>query len=193
MARSFVPFYHKKTENFTLYYDYEENHFFKSKVGKQHPLLPILSGTAGIIVYALFKDMVIDLGFTYPISVVLFSLFISCILAFGAIGGLIYTMKKYLANHKIIVTLSKEEIMYYLHEGEQWLKSKMSLLSILFFFVLINVLFLLLVPSSGLFFFTNTGLSAALIILIWGIRPIKRKRIYKQFKKEIENDKQELI
>ncbi|MFA8438666.1 hypothetical protein [Pueribacillus sp. YX66] len=193
MARSFVPFYHKKTEDFTLYYDYEANHFFKSKVGRQHPFLPILSGTAGIVIYALFKNKVLDWGFTYPISVVLFSLFISCILALGAMGGLMYTMNKYLDNHKVIVTLSQEEIRHYLHDGERWLKSKMLLLSMLFFFVLINILILLIVPNSGLFFFTNTGLSAALIILIWGIRPIKRIKIYKQFKKELENDQSELI
>lgn len=193
MSRTFVPFFHKKTDNYTVYYDYEAKHFFKSEIGRQHPLLPALSGAVGIIIYALFKDMVLDIGFRHPISVVLFSLFISCILATGAIGGLLYSTKKHLNDRKVIVTLSKEELVHYLHEGERWLKSKLSLLSLLFFFIFINSLFLFFIPKSGLFFFTNTGLSAALIILVWGIRPIKRKKIYSQFKKKIKNEKLELI
>lgn len=186
MARSFVPFHHKKTENFTLYYDYEADHFFKSKVGKQHLFLPVLSGTAGIVIYALFKNKVLDWGFTYPISVVLFSLFISCVLALGTIGGINYSTRKYLDDYKVIVTLSEEEVRHYLQEGKQWLKSTMLLFWFIAFFVILNIGILLLVPNSGLFFFTNTGLSAVLIILIWSIRPIKRRKIYKKFKKEME-------
>lgn len=190
MTRSFVPFYYKKTENYTLYYDYKENHFFKSKVGKQHPTLPILSGTAGTVIYSLFKNKILDWGFTYPITVVVFSLLIGCILALGVIGGISYSIKKYLNDHKVIVTIPRDEIMHYLHEGIQWYKSTMLLFGFLAFIVLVNSVILLLMTNSGLFFFTNTCISAVLIVFLWAIRPIKRKKVYNWFKRKLANDEQ---
>lgn len=188
MSRSFVPIYNNKTANYTLYYDYKENYFFKVKVSKQHSFLPMLSGTAGIVIYALFKTTVLDWGDTSPTSVVLFSLLISCVISLVLIGGISYSIKKNIDVHKVIVTLSQEEMRHYLYEGNKWFKSNMLLLCFLVFFVCLNIVIIFHMPNSGLFFFTNIGLSTVMILLFWGMKPIKRKKIYKLLKKELENN-----
>lgn len=193
MSRTFVPFYHNKTENFTVYYDYDANHFFKISKGKQHPLLPVLSGTAGVIIYSLFKDSIFNFGFDDSHSIILFSLFLGGLIAVGVIGGIMYSLKNRLNDHKIVVSLSKEELALYLREGKKWYRSTIRLLLALFILVLLNIALLYVMPNNGLLFFTNIGLSASLIILMWGVRPIKRKIIYSQFKKEIKMNERGLL
>lgn len=191
--RSYIPFYLNKTDNITLYYDYKAKHFFKSPGGKQSSVITILSGTAGIIIYALLKDTVINVGGQNPLFMILFSLFISCLLAIGTMWGTGYAFKRNRNKLEIIATPSKDDTLFYIQEGKKWLRSSLFLILFLFLFTLINTVLLLLDPNSGLLFLTNTLLWAILIFLIWGVRPLKRRKIYKRFHKELLNNEQELI
>lgn len=193
MNRSYIPFYLNKANNITIYYDYEEKHFFKSQASKQSSFITILSGTAGVILYALFKDTVLNIGIQNPSFIILFSLFISCILAFGTIWGIGYTIEKNKDKIELITTPSKDDLKMYVQEGRKWLISTILLIVFLFAIVLMNVLLLLLFPISGLLFFTNTLLWATFIILVWSVRPLKRREIYKRFNEQLSKNDQELI
>lgn len=193
MNRFYVPFYLNKKHNITIYYDYEAKHFFKSPGGKQSSYITILSGTVGVIVYVLLKDMMLDIGEQNALFMVLFSFIFSCFLTIASIFGIGYAIKKNKDKIEMIKTPSKSEVLHFVQEGEKWLKSTVLLILFLLSISLINVLLLLSEPTSGLLFLTNTLLWTVLFILLWGVRPLKRKVIYKRFKKELLNNEQELI
>ena len=65
-------------------------------------------------------------------------------------------INKSLAEKKIVLTLTKEQVTEYIYEGKQQFKATHR--------IVMFVLFLCLFSSSFL-----------LIILIWGVRPVKRK------------------
>lgn len=193
MNRSYIPFHLNKTDNITLYYDFKAKQFFKSPGGKQSSFIAILSGTVGIIIYALFKDMVMNIGGQNSLSIVSFSLFISSLLALGTIWGIGYAVEKNRDKIEIVATPSKKELLIYIKEGRKWLRTSLFLILFLFIITMLNALLLFLEPNSGLLFFTNTLLWAVLIVLIWGVRPLKRKTIYYCLKKELLNNTRELI
>ena len=193
MKRTYIPFYLNKAENCTLYYDYEADYFFKSPGTKRGSINSILSGTTGVLVYVLFKDSILNIGTDSPLTVVVISLLISCLVAFIAILGIKIEMKKNEDKLEIVAKPSPRDTLEYINDGGKWLKSSLLLTFYLSLFLFVIIAFLYKQPLNGLLFFSNIILWAVLYSLIWSIRPVKRIKIYKRMKEEVLKSNRELI
>jgi len=193
VSRTYIPFHLDKTDNCTLYYDYKEHQFFKSPGAKQGSLVSVLSGVAGVIIYALFKDVLVDLGTDNPLSIAGFSFLISCLLTLAAMWGIKIAIRKSNDKIELVMTPPPKDILVYIQEGKKWLRNSMFIILFAFLFSFINILLLCIDPGSGILFFTNTVAWMMFFIFIWGVRPFKRITIYKKMKREIIKREQELI
>src|SRR5699024_1965742 len=187
MKRSFVPFFHDDTKRITIYYDYKAQYFFKSHTGKLPANLAIYSGTTGVVFYSLIKNFTLPLDLQYPQLTVLISFIIGCLLALGVIGIVLYFIQKHLSENKNIIRIPYDQITYYIEEGEKWLKSTFKLIIYLLLGTFANTLMLMIAPMSGLLFVTHSIFWFAFIILVWTVRPFKRRKIYNQLRMKFSN------
>src|SRR5699024_3232864 len=185
MKRTYVPFYLNKTTNTTYFYDYKKQLFFtKSRNKQQNGCLPILAGMVGVLFFVVFKDFVIQIGSGNGCLVILLSLLLSSILAFGMMYGIRYLSKDQEKLYEEIVHPNEEEIQNYICEGRKWLRTTLYLVLVLFLFNVVSILFLILMPNNGLLFFSNTVLWAILLFMVWTIRPIKRNTLYRHLQRD---------
>lgn len=187
MSRTYIPFYLDQKTNITLYYDYVEQVFFTSSNEKKGRFYSILSGMAGVVVYLLLKDVVFRIGGGNGFFVILFSLLLSVLVAFGMIWGTANLIKK--NWHRIEKTSApvREGLLVYIRSGRKWLTSTLILMLFLFFFNIVNLLLLLVVPSSVLLFLTNTVMWAILFLMLWAVRPNKRIIVYRQLELKLDD------
>lgn len=188
----FVPFYLDKSNNKTIYYDYKEKQFFSSGTGKQSSFFTSFtigfSGLIGTILYNLMKNISSDIGFHSPITIVLFSLIIGGILACVSIGVTLYTIKKHLEQKKIILTLSEGEVNYFNEEGKKWYNTTLKIIFFLLSVTFVNSILLYWEQTKAVLFFMNTLFFLIFVIVVWVLRPMKRRTIYKHFQKELKRD-----
>lgn len=184
----FVPFYLDKSNNKTIYYDYKEKQFFSSGTGKQSSFFTSFtigfSGLIGTILYYLMSNI----GFHSPITIVLFSLIIGGILACVSIGVTLYTIKKHLEQKKIILTLSEGEVNYFNEEGKKWYNTTLKIIFFLLSVTFVNSILLYWEQTKAVLFFMNTLFFLIFVIVVWVLRPMKRRTIYKHFQKELKSD-----
>lgn len=180
MNRTFIAIYHDKSLHYTLCYDYQKNEFFKIEERKQNHTVTMLSAFTGVVFYSFFKDFEFNIGFIDPLIIVVISIAIGCIIGLLGIMLMWKVMKKNLNKNKVIVTLTQDEISLFVSKGRLEIKTVRYLLMFLVPFTLLASIFILIMPSNAIVIVCNTLLYSVLIVFIWAVRPIKRKKIYNE-------------
>ncbi|WP_210469898.1 hypothetical protein [Sporosarcina sp. 6E9] len=179
MKRTYIPvFPDRKDHSNSIFYDYELNEFFTTSQQKISSLA-YLSGFVGIVFYSFFKNVSIDIGLN-PFAMVLLSLLIGATIALITLKLTMNIINKGLAEKKIVLTLTKQQAREYIYEGNKQFKETYRVIIFVLFLNLVSAIFTLLMPHNFIMFLANIVFCAILIILIWGVRPIKRRQIITQ-------------
>ena len=183
MRRSYVPIFQDKKDNSHIYFDYELNEFFTTPQ-QQNNSIVYLSGFVGIIFYSFFKNASIGVGLN-PFTIVSLSIFLGVTIGFISLKIMMNAINKSLAERKIVLTLTKKQLKEYIYEGKRQFKKMNHIIIFLIFLSLFSSSFFLLMPHNLIMFFVNIIFWAVLIIFIWGVRPIKRRKIINQLIEEL--------
>lgn len=183
MGRSYVPIFQDKKDNSHIYFDHESNEFFTTQQQKNSSIV-YLSGFVGIVFYSFFKNFSLNIGLS-PLSLVWLSLILGVIIGFASIKIMMNSINKSLAERKIVLTPTKEQLKEYITIGKKQFKTMYFIMIFLLFLCFLSSGFLLLVPYSVVLFLVNIIFGAVLIITIWAFRPIKRRQIINQLIKEL--------
>jgi hypothetical protein len=183
LKRTYVPIYQDRKDNHHIFFDYELNEFFTTPQRKNSSIV-YLSGFVGIVFYSYFKNVSIDFGLN-PFAMVLLSIFIGVTIGFISLKIMMNIINKGLAERKIVLSLTKEQVREYIYEGKKQFKATHRLIMFLLVLSLFSSSFFLLMPHNVIMFLANIVFCAVLIILIWGVRPIKRRKIITQLIKEL--------
>ena len=183
MRRTYVPIYQDKRYNTQIFFDYETNEFFTTPPQKKS-IITYFSGFVGIVFYSYFKNVKFDIGLN-PFTVVLLSIIFGVIISFVSIKLFMNVINKGLKTKKILLTPTKDQVKEYIYEGKKQSKTMYFISIFILSFSLMCSLILLIMPNSALFLILNPMIWAVLIIVIWGVRPIKKIQVYKQLKNEL--------
>ena len=183
LRRTYVPIFQDKKDNNHIFFDYELNEFFTTPQQKSSSIV-YLSGFVGIVFYSFFKNVSIDVGLN-PFAMVLLSIILGVTIGFISLKIMMNVINKSLAEKKIVLTLTKEQVREYIYEGKKQFKATHRLIMFLLFLSLFSSSFFLLMPHNLVMFLANIVFWAVLIILIWGVRPIKRRQVINQLIKEL--------
>ena len=183
MRRSYVPIFQDKKDNYHVFFDYELNEFFTTPQQKSSNIV-YLSGFVGIVFYSFFKNVSINFGLN-PFAMVLLSIILGVTIGFISLKIMMNIINKSLADKKIVLTPTKEEVREYIYEGKKQFKATHRVVMFVLFLSLFSSSFFHLMPHNLIMFLANIVFWAVLIILIWGVRPIKRRRIIIQLNKEL--------
>lgn len=183
LRRSYVPICQDKEYNSQIFFDYEVNEFFTTPEQKSSSIV-YLSGFVGIVLYSFLKNASIGVGLN-PVTIVSLSIVLGVTIGFISLKIMMNAINKTLAEKKIVLTITKEQLKKYIYEGKNQYKKMHLIIMFLIFLSLFSSSFFLLMPHNLVMFFVNIIFWAVLIIFIWGVRPIKRRQVINQLMKEL--------
>ena len=182
MERSYVAIYQDKKFNSHLYYDFEKDEFFTIAERKNSGLV-VFTSFAAILFYAFMSKVSLNIGL-HPFSLVLISTVLGIIFGFICVKLTSNAINKGLPKRKNVMNPTGEQLEKYIKEGKKQFKTLIFIIFFLFFFSLLTATLLLIMPESVLMMLSTIGMWAILILVIWLVRPLKRKQVYKQIKSE---------
>ena len=183
LRRSYVPICQDKEYNSQIFFDYEVNEFFTTPEQKSSSIV-YLSGFVWIVLYSFLKNASIGVGLN-PVTIVSLSIVLGVTIGFISLKIMMNAINKTLAEKKIVLTITKEQLKKYIYEGKNQYKKMHLIIMFLIFLSLFSSSFFLLMPHNLVMFFVNIIFWAVLIIFIWGVRPIKRRQVINQLMKEL--------
>lgn len=184
MARSYVAIYQNKEVNYFVYFDFNNNEFFKIAERRNHAPIA-LTAFVGIMFYVLMNKLFFDINIS-PFKTILTSSIIGIIFGYISIQLTNRAIKKGLPYRKKIIHPTAQDIKLYLIEGKKQFHKLIYAILFLIVMLFITAGYLYFIPQSALMFLSNILLWIILILITWATRPIKRKQVRKQIKKELE-------
>lgn len=183
VTRSYVAIYQNKEENYFVYFDFKNNEFFKIAERRNHASIA-LTAFVGIVLYTLMNDVFFDMTIS-PFWIISTSSTIGIIFGYISTKLTNRAIEKGLPSRKEIIYPTAKDIQVYLVEGRKQFQILVFAILFLIFFLIITMGYLYFVPKSILMFFSNVAFWIIIILIIWAVRPIKRKQVQKQLKKEL--------
>ncbi|EUJ32206.1 hypothetical protein [Listeria cornellensis] len=180
MKSPWIPVFYHKEENKNYFYNLEEKRLVEGSYSSKSTILILISGTVGVILYALLKSVVIKMT--------IFHLTLLSIVSGVAVSFVIIFIIDYFARKNIYdKNVSQEEAPIYFKEGEKQFKKNMMISFWTILLALSSTLILYTSNGEVLLFFATTLFWVLPITIFVLQRPFKRRKIYalKQFHKSL--------
>lgn len=176
MKSPWIPVFYHKEENKNYFYNLEEKRLVEGSYSSKSTILTLVSGTVGVILYALLKSVIINMTIFH---LTLLSFLSGVAVSFIIIAAIDHFSRKSMYDKNI----SKEEATLCFKEGEKQFKKNMMTGFWTILLALISTVILYTSNGEVLLFFATT-LFWMLPTTIFALqRPFKRRKIYTLYKK----------
>ncbi|EUJ43742.1 hypothetical protein [Listeria rocourtiae] len=177
MKSPWIPVFYHKEENKNYFYNVEDKRLVEGSYSSKSTILTLISGTVGVILYALLKSVIIKMT--------IFHLTLLSILSGVAVSFIIITVIDHFSKKSTYnKNISEEETAACFKEGEKQFKKNMMTGVWTILLALVSTFILYTSNGEALLFFATT-LFWMLPTTIFALqRPFKRRKIYTLYKKK---------
>ncbi|MBC1622249.1 hypothetical protein HB947_01275 [Listeria welshimeri] len=183
MRSPWIPVFYDKKENKNYFYNINEKKFVVGEYSAQNTIVTLLSGTVGVVLYALLGSFIIKMPTKYLVNLsILLGIFISVLLVIV----IDYFSKKSFFGTPISI----EKVSSCFEEGEKQLNKNLRIGFWTLLMAIGSTVVLYFSNGEAILFFATTLFWMLPIPLFILQRPFKRKKIYALYKKNqlpIEN------
>ncbi|MBC1561437.1 hypothetical protein [Listeria booriae] len=175
MRSPWIPVFYHKEEGKNYFYNLDEKRLVEGSYSFKSTMLTLISGTVGVVLYALLKTLIIKMSIFY--------LTLLSIISGIAISLIIIVTIDYFARKSIYdKNVSKEEAAIYFKEGEKQFKKNMFISFWTILLALVSTFILYTSNGEALLFFATTLFWMIPITIFALQRPFKRRKIYALYK-----------
>ncbi|MBC1532031.1 hypothetical protein HCJ02_01615 [Listeria seeligeri] len=183
MKSPWIPVFYDKKENKNYFYNVNEKKFVEGKYSAQNTIVTLLSGTVGVVLYALLGSFIIKMPTNYLTGLsILLGIIISVLL--------IIVIDHFSKKSDFGTPISIEKVSFCFEEGEKQFKKNLRIGYLTFLLAIGSTVVLYFSNGEAILFFATALFWMLPLPLFVLQRPFKRKKMYALYKKNqlpIEN------
>lgn len=177
MKSPWIPIFYSKEENKNYFYNYDEKQFVAGHYSTQNNFVTLLSGTVGVILYAIFGTIIIKTAVEY---LVILSILLGIITSLALIAVIDFFSRKSIFEEVKVDT----KMSFYFKEGEKQFKKNLRMSFWTLLLALGSTFILYFSDGEAILFFATSLFWTIPIPLFVLQRPFKRKKMYALYKKQ---------
>ncbi len=176
MKSPWIPVFYDKNENKNYFYNVDAKKIIEGKYSTQNTVVTLLSGTVGVVLYALFGSFIINMPTNYLVGLsILLGIIISVLL--------IILIDCFSKKRVFGTPISIEKAAFYFEEGEKQLKKNLRLGFWTLLLAVGSSIVLYFSDGEAILFFATALFWMLPIPLFILQRPFKRKKMYALYKR----------